>query len=85
MKNLEIVSSPDSKPITSDSSQIKTNQSSSTVRNKPIRKRKRSKSFPTELIKGAKSLKESGRRYPKRREPINYAEAEVPDDDHYLC
>lgn len=51
---------------------------------KPIRKRKLSNSSCVQ-IKDVSPSQENERRYPKRRERINYTEAEVPDDDHYLC
>ena len=51
---------------------------------KPIRRRKPSNSSDKE-IKDLSGLAENERRYPKRKRLVNYAEAEVPDDDHYLC
>ena len=45
----------------------------------PIRKRK------SEAIHVVKEDKNDVCRYPKRRSRVDYTEAEVPDDDHYLC
>ena len=62
----------------------KVNQNVEREKIKPIRKRKQNSLSQTDTLKFSLNT-ESERRYPKRKERINYAEAEVPDDDHYLC
>ncbi|XP_065050970.1 zinc finger protein 678-like isoform X2 [Rhopilema esculentum] len=48
----------------------------------PIRKRKADRT--TSFEKSVPENEINQRRYPKRKERVNYVEAEVPDDDHYL-
>ena len=62
----------------------KVDQNAEREKIKPIRKRQQ-KSLSQREILELNLYAESERRYPKRKERINYAEAEVPDDDHYLC
>ncbi len=51
----------------------------------PIRKRRKIETDVSSKTDAANPGQVSERRYPKRKERVDYTEAEVPDDDHYLC
>ena len=58
----------------------------STEKFQPIRKRRRKvETMVSAKIKEYDLAQQTERRYPKRKERVDYTEAEVPDDDHYLC
>ena len=52
----------------------------------PIRKRRRKVETDVSPKTDLPNLDQvAERRYPKRKERVDYTEAEVPNDDHYLC